>query len=148
MRYRIGLSTAALSIAAISIGVPLTAASASAAVMTKVSTTVDDVPNVRVTIRSVSLDGYTGNLVVAARVRCTPTVDGVGSASWMAQAVQDLRARASAPIRCDGVRHRSVLQLDPTRGRFHRGVVQMTVQQQAIGSSNVEISSSNFAVTV
>jgi hypothetical protein len=125
---------AALSITALSTG------AASAAV--------DDVPTVRVKIASTSLDGYTGNVVVFARVRCTPAVAGVGSASWMVQAVQDRRARASAPIPCDGIRHRSELQLDPKRGRFHRGVVQLTVQQQAVGSHTSEISSSSFSVTV
>ena len=108
----------------------------------------DDVPNVRVKIRAISLDGYTGNIVVAARVRCTEKVDGVGSASWNVKAVQELRAHAGAAIKCDGVVRRSVLQLDPKRGRFHPGTVNLTIEQIAVGSRFVEIQSSSFSTTV
>ncbi|MFL6178541.1 MAG: hypothetical protein ACJ74E_01665 [Actinomycetes bacterium] len=109
---------------------------------------VDDVPTVRVKIRAISLDGYTGNIVVAARVRCTEKVAGVGSASWNVKAVQELRARAGAAIKCDGVARRSVLQLDSKHGRFHPGTVDLTVEQTAVGSRRVEIQSSSFSTTV
>ncbi|HEX5016899.1 MAG TPA: hypothetical protein VFX15_04875 [Actinomycetes bacterium] len=108
----------------------------------------DDVPNVRVNLRSITLDGYTGNIVVVARVRCTQQVKGVGTASWRATTVQDLRARAKAPIPCDGERHRSVLQLDPRQGRFHHGDVNMSIEQTAEGSKVVEIESRSFTTTV
>ena len=129
---------AAATLAAMSLS-PLVGTAAAAA---------DDVPNVRVKIRTISLDGYTGNIVVAARVRCTQKVDGVGSASWNVKAVQDLRARAGAAIECDGVTRRSVLQLDPKHGRFHPGTVNLTVEQTAVGSRFVEIQSSSFSTTV
>jgi hypothetical protein len=112
------------------------------------SAAVDDVPEVRVKVRSITLDGYTGNVVVVARVKCTPVVDGVGSASWSVQAVQELRAKASAPIVCDGERRRSVLQLDPKNGRFHRGTVNLTLTQTAAGSQAVEIQSTSFSTEV
>jgi hypothetical protein len=108
----------------------------------------DDVPDVRVTLRSISLDGYTGNIVVVARVRCTPKVDGVGTASWHVKAVQELRAQAGAPITCDGTRRRATLQLDPNRGRFHPGTVNLTVEQTAAGTRIVEIESSSFSASV
>lgn len=133
------LSVAAL-VATLALG-GLSGAPASAGV-------VDDVPTVRVKVRTITLDGYTGNVVVVARVKCTPVVTGVGSASWSVKAVQDLRARASAPIECDGERRRSVLQLDPKRGRFHRGIVNLTLTQTAVGSQVVEIQSSSFATEV
>ena len=112
------------------------------------SAAVDDVPTVRVKIGSVALDGYTGNVVVVARVRCTQTVDGIGSASWHVHVVQERRAQAGAPIACDGLRHRATLQLDPKRGRFHPGQVNLTVEQTAIGSRTIEIQSSSFSTTV
>jgi hypothetical protein len=112
------------------------------------SAATDDVPNVRVKIGSITLDGYTGNVVVAARVRCTQTVDGVGTASWHVQAVQELRAQAGAAITCDGVRRRAVLQLDPKHGRFHPGKVNLTVEKTAVGSRTVEIDASSFSTRV
>jgi hypothetical protein len=115
---------------------------------TTASAATDDVPDVKVKIRSVTLDGYTGNVVVVARVRCTQTVEGVGAASWGATAVQDLRARASAAIPCDGDRRRAVLQLDPKRGRFHAGTINMSVEQVAIGSTSAEVQSSSFTTRI
>ena len=112
------------------------------------SAATDDVPNVRVKVRSISLDGYTGNVVVVTRVKCTQTVAGVGTASWRVKAVQDLRAQAGATITCDGVRRRATLQLDPKHGRFHPGNLNLTVEQTAVGSRTVEIESSSFSTTV
>ena len=109
---------------------------------------VDDVPTARVKVRSVALDGYTGNLVVKAGVKCTRQVKGVGTASWNVKAVQDLRAQATEQIRCDGVRHRSILQLDPKRGRFHSGLVNLTLTVTRIGSTFAEADSRSFDTVV
>jgi len=105
---------------------------------------VDDIPTVRVNIRSIAIDGYTGNIVVRARVKCTRQVKGVGTASWNVKAVQDLRAQATAQIPCDGDRRRSVLQLDPRRGRFHPGQVNVTVTVTRVGSKTAEVDSRSF----
>jgi hypothetical protein len=113
-----------------------------------VSAGVNDVPSARVNVRSIAIDGYTGNIVVRARVKCTQIVKGVGTASWNAKAVQDLRAQATAQIRCDGDRHRSVLQLDPKRGRFHPGEVSITVTVTRVGSRFAEVDSRSFDTVV
>ena len=109
---------------------------------------VDDVPTAKVNVRSIAIDGYTGNIVVRARVKCTQKVKGVGTASWNAKAVQDLRAQATAQIKCDGDRHRSVLQLDPKRGRFHRGDVSITITVTRVGSKLAEVDARSFDTVV
>lgn len=130
----------ALLAAAVSMSGLLPAATASAGV--------NDIPSASVTIRSITLDGYTGNIVVVARVRCVRKVEGVGSATWAVNAVQDRKAKASAPIKCDGVRRRSVLQLDPKNGRFHPGEVNMTVTLTRVGSTGAEVGQSSFDAVV
>jgi hypothetical protein len=118
----------------------LTAAPASAGV--------NDIPTARVNVRSIAIDGYTGNIVVRARVKCTRQVKGIGTASWSVKAVQDLRAQATAQIPCNGDRQRSVLQLDPKRGRFHPGQVNMTITVTRVGSTSAEVDSRSFATVV
>ena len=103
-----------------------------------------DAPDLRWKLRSVTLDGYTGNLVVKARVRCT----GKGTASWTALAVQDLRARGTAPITCDGQGRRSKIVLDPVRGRFHPGTVAMDIALGACGKHTCTGSGQSFSTTV
>ncbi len=137
IRHAVGVALVA---ATVSTSGLLSAAAASAAI--------DDVPSARVNIRSITLDGYTGNIVVVARVRCVQKVEGVGTAIWAVNAVQDRKAKASAPIKCDGVRHRSVLQLDPKNGRFHPGEVNMTVTLTRVGSTAAEVGQSSFDAVV
>ena len=112
------------------------------------SAAVDDLPSLRVKVRSITLDGYTGNIVVKARVKCTQQVTGVGSASWGMRAVQELRARDSTSIRCNGEAYRSVLTLDPKAGRFHPGLVNLTQRETARGSMVVEVGVSNFDTVI
>lgn len=107
-----------------------------------------DIPRVKVKIRSVTLAGYTGNIEVRARVKCTPVVSGVGTAAWAASARQDLRASAGAPIECDGVRRRAKLVLTPRNGGFHPGRVGMTVAWTALGSKSAEAESQSFTTKV
>ena len=136
---KVATLVASMSVGALTIGA-LGAAPATASV--------NDVPSVRVNVRSIEIDGYTGNIVVRARVKCTRTVKGVGTAFWNAKAVQDLRAQATAQIRCDGDRHRSVLKLDPKRGRFHPGSVSMTITVTRVGSTFAEVDSRSFDTVV
>ncbi len=102
---------------------------------TALAGTTSDVPDVRVKLRSVTLDGYTGNIEVRTRVRCTQTVPGVGTASWRTSATQDLKASGSAEITCDGVGRRAKIVLDPSSGRFHPGEVGMTLDYFGVGST-------------
>jgi hypothetical protein len=108
----------------------------------------DDVPFARVQVRSLTLDGYTGNVLVVARVRCEQKIDGVGTASWSVNVVQDLKAKAKGSIECDGVRHRAVLLLDPKRGRFAPGAVNVTITVIRQGSKFAEVESASFDAVV
>ncbi len=103
-----------------------------------------DAPDIHWKLRSVTLNGYTGNLVVKARVRC----DGKGTASWTAIAVQDLRARGAAPILCDGQGRRSTIVLDPAKGRFHPGEVAMDIALVACSTDFCTVSGQSFSTTV
>lgn len=108
----------------------------------------DDIPDVKVKVRSVTLNGYTGNIVVRARVKCTQVVSGVGTAAWGASALQDLRASAGEAIECDGEGRRTKLVLDPRKGRFHPGQVGMTIGWTAFGSKAAEAESQSFTTRV
>ncbi len=110
--------------------------------------TVSDIPDVRVKVRSITLDGYTGNIAVRTRVRCTQVVPGVGTASWRTSATQDLKATGGATITCDGVSRRAKIILDPRDGRFHRGEVGMTIDYFAFGSTSAVGEGSSFSVVV
>ena len=101
-------------------------------------------PDITWKLRSITLDGYSGNLIVKARVRC----DGKGTASWTAIAVQDLRARGTAPIICDGQGRRSKIVLDPAKGRFHPGQVSMDIALVACSKDHCTVSGQSFATTV
>jgi hypothetical protein len=103
-----------------------------------------DAPEITWKLRSITLNGYTGNLVVKARVRC----DGKGTASWTAIAVQDLRARGTADIVCDGDGRRSKIVLDPARGRFHPGEVAMDIALVACSKDFCSVSGQSFSTTV
>ncbi len=104
----------------------------------------NDAPDIKWKLRSITLDGYTGNLIVKARVRC----DGKGTASWTTIAVQDLRARGTAPIICDGNGHRSTIVLDPAKGRFHPGQVAIDIALVACSKDFCTVSGESFATTV
>lgn len=110
--------------------------------------TSSDVPDVKLTLRSVTLDGYTGNIEVRTRVRCTQVVPGVGTASWRTSAAQDLKASGSAEIVCDGVGRRAKIVLDPRNGRFQPGEVGMTIDYFAIGSTGAVGTGSSFTTVV
>lgn len=129
----------------------LCAMAASAAIVpsgTALAGTTSDVPEVRVKLRSVTLDGYTGNIEVRTRVRCTQVEPGVGTASWRTSALQDLKASGSAEIACDGVGRRAKIVLDPRDGRFHPGEVGMTIDYFAIGSTAVGGAGFSFTAVV
>lgn len=79
-------------------------------------------PTVRIGIRAVAFDAYTGNVTVKARVAC----DNADTGSWNVRLTQEVTARGSAPITCDGERHRSRIVLDPAKGRFEPGPADLT----------------------
>lgn len=108
----------------------------------------DDTPDVRVKIRSITLNSYTGNIEVRSRVKCTQVVPGVGTAAWGASAYQDIRARAGATIACDGVGRRTKLVLAPRKVGFHPGRVGMTVWWTAFGSKAAEAESQSFTTRI
>lgn len=109
---------------------------------------VDDTPSVKLKVRSITLDPYTGNIEVRVRVKCTRAVPGVGRAAWGASARQDRRASAGEKVTCDGVRRRTSLILDPRNGQFHRGEVGITIGWTAFGSMSVVGESQGFTTTV
>ncbi|MCZ3387942.1 MAG: hypothetical protein LH645_02195 [Actinomycetia bacterium] len=110
--------------------------------------TTSDVPDVSVKLRSVTLDGYSGNIEVRTRVRCTQVEPGVGTASWRTSATQDLKASGSAEIACDGVGRRAKIVLDPRNGRFYPGEVGMTIDFFAVGSTGAIGTGSSFTTVV
>lgn len=103
-----------------------------------------DIPEVRVKIRSVTLDHYTGNIEVRTRVKCEQAVAGVGTGRWRASAFQDARAAGSADITCDGVGRRAKIILDPRVGRFHPGAADITIDSLAFGSTSGTFESTSF----
>lgn len=110
--------------------------------------TASDVPDVSVKLRSVILNGYSGNIEVRSRVTCTQAVPGVGTASWRTSAAQDLKASGSAEIACDGVGRRAKIVLDPRDGRFQPGEVGMTLDYFAVGSAGAIGTGSSFTTLV
>lgn len=112
------------------------------------SAAVDDVPHVRVNIRSIELAAYSGAVSVLARVRCTPEVDGVGTASWSVKATQDVRARATAAIPCDGKRRTVGLRLVPKNGRFEHGALDVQLSTLAEGTNSAEGTATFFTTTI
>jgi hypothetical protein len=115
---------------------------------TALAGTPSDVPEVSVKLRSVTLDGYSGNIEVRTRVKCTQTKAGVGTASWRTSATQELKASGSAEIACDGVGRRAKVILDPRDGRFQPGEVGMTLEYSAIGSTGATVSGRSFTTVV
>jgi len=110
--------------------------------------TVDDIPHMKFKIRSITLNGYSGNIEVRVRIKCTQVVAGVGEAAWGASARQDLRAKAGEAVECDGVGRRTKLVLDPRNGSFHPGEVGMTIGWTAFGSTAAEAELQSFTTTV
>ena len=115
---------------------------------TALAGTSSDVPDVSVKLRSVTLNGYSGNIEVRTRVKCTQVTAGIGTASWRASAAQDLNASGSAEIACDGVGRRAKIVLDPRDGRFQPGEVGMTLDYFAIGSTGAVGNGSSFTTVV
>ncbi len=103
-----------------------------------------DVPELLWKLRSVSLDNYTGTITVKARVRC----DGSGTAAWSARALQDVRARGTAEITCDGQRRRSKIVLDPANGFFRPGSVSFDIGLVACDRTSCTVSGQSFTTTV
>jgi hypothetical protein len=101
-------------------------------------------PSLLVQLRSVEFDAYTGNVTVKVRVACS----NAESASWNARLVQEVRAKGSRAIPCDGERHRSRIVLDPVKGRFTAGPAELTYGGSACDSTGCVISSASVTVTL
>jgi hypothetical protein len=115
---------------------------------TALAGTSSDVPDVSVKLRSVTLNGYSGNIEVRTRVKCTQTKAGVGTASWRTSATQEREASGSAEIACDGVGRRAKIVLDLRDGRFQPGEVGMTLDYFAIGSGDAIGVGTSFTTVV
>ncbi|MGB2839958.1 MAG: hypothetical protein WBC76_09015 [Actinomycetes bacterium] len=111
---------------------------------TPVSAARADAPEIRWKLRSITLDVYSGTITVKARVRCS----GRGTAEWSARAVQDVRARGTAEIICDGQRRRSKIMLDPANGSFRPGPVSFDIGLVACGKKTCTASGQSFTTRV
>ena len=103
-----------------------------------------DTPDVRWKLRFVSLDPYTGDVTVKARARCS----GEGTASWTAVAVQDVRARGTAQITCDGQGRRSKVILSSDKGAFRHGPVSLDIAVVACSTTACTVSGQSFTTTI
>jgi hypothetical protein len=103
-----------------------------------------NVPNATFRVKDVRINGYTGNIIVAARVSCT----GTGTMTWSAQAQQDLSAAGSKDVPCDGVKRRSRIALDPADGRFHPGAVSLIVGYVVCGPTACQATGQSLDTTV
>lgn len=103
-----------------------------------------NVPDATLRVKDVRLNGYTGKVIVVARVSCT----GTGTMSWSAQALQDLSASGSKDVPCDGVKRRSRLALDPVYGRFHPGPVSLSVGYLVCGPKACQAFGQSIDTTV
>jgi hypothetical protein len=103
-----------------------------------------NVPHATFGVKDVRLNGYTGHIIVKARVSCT----GTGSMTWSAQAVQGLTAAGSKSVPCDGVKRRSRIALDPVYGRFRPGPVSLIVGYVVCGPKTCQAFSQSLDTTV
>lgn len=103
-----------------------------------------NVPDATFGVKNVRLNGYTGNIIVVARVSCT----GTGTMTWSAQAQQDLSAFGSKDVPCDGVKRRSRIALDPADGRFHPGAVSLIVGYVVCGPKACQAFGQSLDTTV
>jgi hypothetical protein len=79
-------------------------------------------PETVLKIRSIDWQPRSGDVEVAARVKCT----GKGTFRWEVGLEQNrVKDRGSANVPCDGDGYRSTIVLDPRTGRFHPGAAQL-----------------------
>ena len=122
----------------------LTSAPADAAALDQ-----SDVPRVKVKIESIRLASYSGSVAVLAHVKCTPKVDGVGTASWSVKAHQPgVRARGEAAIPCDGKKRLVGMRLVPRSGAFESGLLDVELDTLAEGTSGAVATGTFFTTPI